>query len=137
MKEILQLAKDFKPHNDLTDNFRLPGVHKDGGFPLDDPEILGRYRSAFKDIAKQIGRSIFTGKFNLGSVSFPIKCMSPESILYLIATMSIHTPIYLNKAALTDDPIVRMKCVMTNSLSFAYSCHVFDKPLNPILGETY
>ena len=50
--EILQLAIDFKPHTDLTDNFRLPGVHKDGGFPLDDAEVLGRYRSAFKDIAK-------------------------------------------------------------------------------------
>ena len=63
--------------------------------------------------------------------------MNHESLLYLIATMSLHTPIYLTKAGLTDDPIERMKCVMTNSLSFAYPCHVFDKPLNPILGETY
>ena len=112
-------------------------MHKDGGFPLDDAEVLGRYRAAFKDIVKQIGRSIFSGKFNLGSVSFPIKCMSPESILYLISTMSLNTPLYLTRAALTNDPIERMKCVMTNSLSFAYTCHVFDKPLNPILGETY
>ena len=45
------MAKNFKPHTDLTDDFRLPGAHKDGGFPLDDPEILARYRNAFKDIA--------------------------------------------------------------------------------------
>ena len=29
-----------------------------------------------------------------------------------------------------------MKLVMTTSLSFLQPCHVFDKPLNPILGET-
>ena len=99
--------------------------------------MLERYRTAVKDIIKQVGRSIFTGRFNLGSVSFPIKCMSPESILPIIATMSIHSPIYLTAAGLTDDPLLRMKYVITNALSYYYPCHIFDKPLNPILGETY
>ena len=134
---IMELAKGFKPHTDLTDDYRLPGAHKDGGFPLEDPEVLARYRNAFKDIAAQIGRSIFTGRFNLGSVSFPIKCMSPESILPVIATLSIHSPVYLTAAALTNDPVERMKLVVTNALSYYYPCHIFDKPLNPILGETY
>jgi len=63
--------------------------------------------------------------------------MSPESILIMVATMSIHSPLYMNAAALTPDPIQRMKLVMTTSLSFLYPCHRFDKPLNPVLGETY
>lgn len=62
--------------------------------------------------------------------------MSPNSILYLIATMGIHSPIYLTKAALATDPVERMKFVLVTSLSFLQPCHVFDKPLNPILGET-
>ena len=74
---IIEMARNFKPHTDLSDDYRLPGAHKDGGFPMNDAAVLERYRSAFKDIASQIGRSIFTGRFNLGSVSFPIKCMSP------------------------------------------------------------
>lgn len=81
---------------------------------------------------------ILSGKFELYKVSFPIKAMSPVSILRLIGNATtIHTPIYLTKAALTSDPIERMKFVMTQSLSFIYPTHTFDKPLNPILGETY
>jgi hypothetical protein len=30
-----------------------------------------------------------------------------------------------------------MKFVICNSLSYIYPTHFFDKPLNPILGETY
>jgi len=50
--------------------------------------------------------------------------------------MSIHSPIYMTRAALTEDPVERMKLVLITSLSFLQPCHVFDKPLNPILGET-
>lgn len=133
---IIQLAKDFKTI-DRTDDYRHPDAWKDGGFALNDPEVLGRYRTAFKDVVKQIGRTIFSGKFNLGSVSFPISCMSPESILYMVATMSIHSPLYMTAACFTKDPVERMRLVMTTSLSFLYSTHRFDKPLNPVLGETY
>ncbi len=132
----LALAKKWEPYTDLNDDFRHPDAHKDGGFPLNDAEVIGRYRQAFKDIVKQLGRSIFSGKFNMGSVSFPISCMSHISILYLIGTMSIHSPIYMTRAATTTCPIERMKYVVVTSLSFLQPCHVFDKPLNPILGET-
>ena len=52
MQAIFEMALNFKPHTDLTDNFRLPGAHKDGGFPLDDQAVLDRYRTAVKDIIK-------------------------------------------------------------------------------------
>ena len=103
-KEILDLARNFKTI-DRSDDWRQPDAAKDGGFPLNDPVVLNRYRTAFKDVVKQIGRTIFSGKFNLGGVSFPIFCMSPESILCMVATMSIHSPTYMNAAALTNDPI--------------------------------
>ena len=72
-----QLALDWRPFEDIKDDFRHPEAHKDGGFPLNDAEVIGKYRNAFKDIVKQLGRTIFSGKFNIGSVSFPISCMSP------------------------------------------------------------
>ena len=37
---------------------------------------------------------------------------------------------------MATDPVERMKLVLTTSISFLQPCHVFDKPLNPILGET-
>ena len=30
-----------------------------------------------------------------------------------------------------------MKYIVTSSISYCYSAHTFEKPLNPILGETY
>jgi hypothetical protein len=135
--EIIEKAQNFTLI-DLNDDFRMKqGTHKDGGFPLDDAVVLAKYRQAAKEIVKQIGRTIFSGKFNLASISFPINCMSHHSLLYLIATMNRHSPIYMNVAAQTKDPVERMKHVMVTSLSFIQPCHIFDKPLNPILGETF
>ena len=45
--------------------------------------------------------------------------------------------VYLNKAAAIQDPVERMKLLMTHNISFFYKEKIFDKPLNPILGETY
>ena len=51
----------------------------------------------------------------------------------LQSTMSV----YLNKAASITDPIERLKLVMAHNLSFFVKEKIFEKPLNPILGETY
>ena len=98
---------------------------------------MTKYRQALKDLIKQVGRMILSGKFELYKVSFPIKCMSSRSILCAVAKLALHAPSYLNAAALSQDPVERMKHVVTFSISFAYSAHTFEKPLNPILGETY
>lgn len=44
---------------------------------------------------------------------------------------------YLAAAAYTSDPINRMKLVMTANIAFLYPSHNFEKPLNPVLGETF
>ena len=98
--EIVEEARNLKPL-DLSDDYRTPDAHKDGGFPLDDAQVIAKYRNAFKDVVKQVGRTIFSGKFNLASVSFPIKCMSDKSMLYLIATLCMHAPHYMTRAALS------------------------------------
>jgi len=80
---------------------------------------------------------ILAGNFELYKVSFPIKAMSPASILKLVANSCIHAPKYLTAAALSQDPVERMKFVICNSFSFNEAVHTFEKPLNPLLGETY
>lgn len=78
-----------------------------------------------------------SGKFNLTTISFPIKCMCPKSMLELTALIASVYPLYMNAAALTSDPIKRLSYVMVSSVAFALKSHQFEKPLNPILGETY
>ena len=46
-------------------------------------------------------------------------------------------PIYLNYANSIEDPMERMKCVIASQMAFALYENTFQKPLNPILGETY
>lgn len=112
MNEILEQALNFKPIA-RNDDFRVADVSKDGGFNLNDIVVLTKYRNAFKDLLSQVGRMLLSGKFELYKVSFPIKAMSPNSILYAVSKASLHTPIYLNAAALTNDPLERMKFVVT------------------------
>lgn len=63
--------------------------------------------------------------------------MCPKSILETTATISGVHPFYLNAAALQSDPLERLKLLMTSTIAFLYPTHMFEKPLNPILGETY
>jgi hypothetical protein len=54
-----------------------------------------------KDLVKQVGKMLLTGKFELYKVSFPIKAMSPNSILFAVSKLALHSPVYLNAAAFT------------------------------------
>jgi hypothetical protein len=96
---------------------------------LKDPELSSRLRSAGKEILKSVGKKILSGKFNLTTISFPIKCMCPLSILEVIATIAGVNPVYINAAALSKDPVERMKLVMTSSVAFLYPTHQFEKPV--------
>ena len=103
---------------------------------MHDAELQSRLRSAGKEILKTVGKKILSGKFNLTTISFPIKCMCPKSILHAVGSIATVFPYYLNAAAVTTDPVERLKLVMVSSIAFIYPTHMFEKPLNPILGET-
>jgi len=63
--------------------------------------------------------------------------MSPKTILEAVASISGVAPVYLNAAAFATDPVERLKYVIVSSISFLVPTHHWDKPLNPILGETF
>jgi len=98
---------------------------------------MKKLRSAATEVVKMIGKKIFSGKMDLTRISFPIKCMAPISTLELMPTLQSTMVVYLNKAASISDPLERMKLLMTHNISFFYKEKIFEKPLNPILGETY
>ena len=65
-----------------------------------------------------VGAKIMSGDFNLTRISFPIKCMAPQSAL-MTQTLFITTfPVYLNRASKTEDPVERMKLFMTAAFSW-------------------
>ena len=136
MEMFIEKARNFTPI-EYYDDHRAAGAHPNGGFPLDDQEVVQNFRNAIKSVISQVGRSILSGKFNLASVSFPIWCMAPNSILQTISTVAQHISLHLRIAALTDDPVTRMKQTMVASFAYIYPGHNWLKPLNPILGETY
>lgn len=84
-----------------------------------------------------VGRKILSGDFNLTRISFPIRCMAPQTLLMTMLGYATTMPVYLNRAANTSDPVERMKLLMASNFSWLFYNSIFVKPLNPILGETY
>mmetsp|Transcript_23209 Transcript_23209/g.17639 ORF Transcript_23209/g.17639 Transcript_23209/m.17639 type:complete len:151 (-) Transcript_23209:443-895(-) len=63
--------------------------------------------------------------------------MQPTSILQIVASVAAVHPSFMNAAALATDPVERMKWTIAASISWVPPTHSFDKPLNPVLGETF
>ena len=63
--------------------------------------------------------------------------MSNNSQLEMQSWQQSCMPIYLNHAAMTSDPVERMKLFITQGLAQQYYDFELAKPLNPILGETF
>ena len=127
---------EFQP-SAKSDDYRSAVGHSDGGFALTDKQVISKFRGAFKSLVGQIGSQIMKGDFNLTTVSLPIKAMDHNSILQTIATMGTISSHFYTLAAQSADPIERMKMVITGSIAYLEPTHHWNKPLNPILGETY
>lgn len=134
--ELLKLAKNWKRPT-LTGDYRKPGACSSGGFQCHDSALTSKLRSAGKEVIYRIGKQILQGKLNLVSIAFPIKWAADYSMLQALAGMARVNPYIMNAAALTEDPIERVKLLLTASISHMEPCNTFEKPLNPILGETY
>jgi len=63
--------------------------------------------------------------------------MAPQSQLQAQCGFITTFPVQMNKAAMTSDPVERLKLVMTSNFNWNFYCQQFLKSLDPILGETY
>lgn len=75
------------------DEFREEAAYKKGGKLLVDSKVKSKIRSLGKEIIKDIGKKLLTGKFNLTKVAFPIKCSIPKTALESIIHGSL---LYIN-----------------------------------------
>ena len=134
--QIKKIVENLKPVN-RSDDYRIKDAHPNGGFVLSDQKLLNKYRSVGKEVIKRIGSQILRGNINLTSISFPIKCMGKLSHLQALCSIMLVFPSYLTASAYQYDPVERMKWFLTAMISCQCASHHFEKPLNPILGETY
>jgi len=107
-----------------------------GGIALLNQATISKMRSIGKEIVKEIGRKILSGSLNLTQISFPIVCMQANTALHNTVKGLLMSPLYLNKAASISDHLERFKLVIMCSISSYLYTSTFEKPLNPILGET-
>lgn len=121
----------------MIDDFRSVQAYKEGGIALTDKAVISKYRSAYKYLFAEVGKALLNGNFNLTTVSLPIYAMAPQSILQVISNMGTICPYYFRQAALNNNnPVERMKFVIVATIAFLEPTHHWDKPLNPIIGET-
>lgn len=125
---IIMKARCLKPSR-YKDDYRVPGDDKVGGMPLIDKKVMQLLRDVAKEYLKQFFGRIFSGNFNLTTISFPIKCMRPLSLLQSFGNGGALNSIYLTKAASITDPVERAKYVICAQLATFYSTSSFLKPV--------
>ena len=134
--ESIAYAEKFRTSK-LTDDYKDDLAYRKGGLALHDKDQASKLRSSGMEVVKQIGYKIFKADFNLTAISFPIKCMEPKTILEVLPLQQKVNWYYLNYAASVNDPVERLKAFMTANVVFLLKGNSFEKPLNPVLGETF
>lgn len=134
--ELMEEAKNWVPTTQ-TGDYRLEEASSKGGFALRDKALTSKMRGVGKEIIFRIGKQILQGKLNLIGIAFPFKCCADYTMLQALSGMCRVNPYHMNAAALCEDPIERVKLLITANMAHIEACNTFEKPLNPILGETY
>lgn len=80
--------------------------------------------------------NIFSGRGVL-NISLPVQIFNCDSNLQRLAYCQSLAPYYLEKAAVENNPMERMKYVLVHGLTNSLLYVDVEKPFNPILGETY
>ena len=71
------------------------------------------------------------------NVSLPVAIFQPRSVLQVLADDYTLSPYYLGKAAITRDPLQRIKYLVGFMVSYLHRTIKQEKPFNPVLGETF
>jgi len=116
--------------------FKYFAKGKDGGLKMLNEEEVSRQRTVVWDLVKDIGNSLMEGR-ELSNLTLPIQLFEPKSFLERMTESWLFAPIYLTRAALTTDPVERLKYVVAFFLAGIHFAPSERKPFNPILGETY
>jgi hypothetical protein len=124
--------------NKLSLTHRFPGYTRnpEGGVECRNHQELRSQDGIILEVMKRAGQQLLEGK-NIVAISLPVRIFEPQSTITRITEIWGAGPIYLNKAKKTNDPIERMKLVITYAVAGLHMNIKQLKPFNPILGETY
>jgi hypothetical protein len=114
--ELLEEARNWEA-SEMTGDYRKQEASSKGGFALRDQAITSKLRSAGKEAIYRIGKQILSGKLNLIGIAFPMRCAAGYSMLEALAGMAQVNPYIMNAAALTEDPLERIKLLITAAIS--------------------
>ena len=70
-------------------------------------------------------------------ISLPVDIFNTDSYIQRTCVGLGLAPTFLEKAAVTSDPVERFKYCLAFGYTFTVLCFDVEKPFNPILGETY
>ena len=111
------------------DEYRAGPNDKVGGIICVDEKTLELLRTMAKDFIRKLFGKIFSLDFNLTTISFPIICMRPLTLLEAFCNGGCTVPLYFNKAWTLKDPVERLKYVIVSQLSTFRHTSNFLKPV--------
>ena len=106
------------------------------GLIINSKENVLIIRKTLKFLFKKIGSSIFKGS-GLFNISLPLFSFDKMSMLERFALRYTSICNYFNKMATVEDPLEKMKYLITGFVSSFHTGIKVLKPFNPILGETF
>lgn len=130
--DILAEKRSFKKQDVLYGM----DITSTGELKLVDPEILKNQKGLIGEVLQSLMKSIAEGRGVVG-VSLPIRIFQPRSLIERICDFWTFVPKYIIPAAMTPDPIFRMKQAISMLIGGLYLSASQLKPFNPLLGETY
>jgi hypothetical protein len=102
------------------------------GLVLVDKHICSKFKGIVSNMISQMLSAIFMGK----PISLLVRLFEPKSTLQRITDYWSFAPIFL-KQAVNNNPLERMKKVITFAVAGLYIPTKQLKPFNPMIGETF
>lgn len=108
----------------------------DGYLYFHNKLIIDAQRRVMGYLLKKLGSNIIQGK-SIMNISMPVDIFDKTSFLERIAYSFTNAPLFLEKAAQSNDLLFQMKMCSGFLISLLHMSLNQEKPFNPILGETF
>lgn len=92
-----------------------------GGLICTDEEMLNKQKGVLSHVVKQLAVNLMKG-LSISHISLPIKIFEPRSSIQRICDLWTFAPVFLKKAALSNNHLERLKLVIAFCVSSIYMC---------------
>lgn len=92
-----------------------------GGLICTDEEMLNKQKGVLSHVVKQLAVNLMKG-LSISHISLPIKIFEPRSSIQRICDLWTFAPVFLKKAAQSNNHLERLKLVIAFCVSSIYMC---------------